>query len=345
MKKISLVILLVTITFGVCAQENELDSQLLYSYTIFGNTDDRPLQVYSDTGWERLSTAYLADLKDIEPPQDGYVRKWKVNTLFYDNSASSSSLQVKLEAEKGDICTFTLPWAENGKVWRDETSNWFIPDSIDYENLYDAFCSVRLVSEETHKITGKIYKVELEAWDIQEHKIVLSENKPRINMAAAEPLQDLSLFGTYASHEEEEVKTESHSREEARQFALDYLNACFTGTLNDFYRSLDDKIFSLDTGLAHSKYRIPPPAGEEDSTLLDKYLEKYEVRVYTLSEYEELFPEWFASDRRWIPDDSYYLFMGNELKENQWPIDAYSQYFVFMVSFKNGKWKLVAQPE
>jgi len=339
MKKILLTVLLTGLIFSLSAEEGELTGR----FTLYDSQNYQPFFINSDGGWIDIGQIYPDDLSGLTPPPPGTMRKWRVRTTYIDESSQGqSTLQVKLRQNNRNSPVFTLPWTERASRWQEKDSNWYIPYSAAGGILeQNAVLSVRLIAPPRTATPGKVYKIELEAWDFLDPGRSTEETPPEIRMAFSSPAALAAPEPVNRRVSESAGRT---SLEKAEGFSLDFVENCLEGNLPGFYKSLDDQIRSLDTGLARSRYSVPPPAADLSGYTMRDYKANYRYHMYDYDQYVELFPEWTAPDRRWKPDRNCYLFLGTEVVPGGKDFMK-GQNLVFMVRYNEGEWKIIGLPE
>jgi hypothetical protein len=338
MKKNILLFALALLPFLLFAQE---EGSLAGTLTLYDSHSYQPFLVNSDGGWMEVRKVYKEDFNSILPPATGTIRKWRVKTTYIDESGQNgqSTLQVKLRSVDNPGTVFTLPWTEKASRWQEKNSNWFIPledDGMILDN--NGVLSVRLIAPPRSSAPGKIYKIELEAWDFPMDLEDLQSEKPQLQMAFSTPSELMIPRDNDRSSDSMETK------ENAVKFSLDFVQHNIDGNLPGFYKSLSENLKDLETGFSQSRYRIAPPASDLSAYSLADYKRSYRYHIYGYDEYSELFPQWFEEGRRWSPDSSCYLFLGTEVLPGQ--VDFMKgQNLVFMVRQEKGQWKIIALPE
>ena len=307
--------------------------------TLYDSHSYQPFLVNSDGGWMEVRKIYKEDFNSFIPSLPGTIRKWRVKTTYIDESGQNgqSTLQVKLRSFDAPGPVFTLPWTEKASRWQEKNSNWFIPYGGNGMIINDnAVLSVRLIAPPRSSAPGKIYKIELEAWDFPTDE--RQEDSPELQMAFSSPSQLMVPNDRFKPSNSIETK------DEAIRFSLDFIQHNIDGDLAGFYKSLSENLKGLDTGLSQSRYRIAPPATDLSGYTLADYKRNYRYHIYDYEQYSELFPQWFDGERRWSPDNQCYLFLGTEVMPGQSDFMK-GENLVFMVRQEQGQWKIIALPE
>ncbi|OQY32631.1 MAG: hypothetical protein B6241_10375 [Spirochaetaceae bacterium 4572_59] len=339
MKKLILTILLTGFPFFIFAQEE--NGILSGSFTLYDSQDYQPVYINSDGGWIDIGQVYSEEIKNLMTVSTGSLRKWRIKTTYIDESSQGqSTLQVKLHQNSSDSPIFTLPWTERGSRWQQNNSNWYIPFSSDGSLINkNATLSVRLIAPPRSSTPAKVYKIELEAWDFMDES--LQKDKAEIRMAFSSPR---ALMSPDPARTARSNRNTANNKEDAKNFSLKFVEYNLEGNLPGFYKSLDDQIKILSTGLSESKYRVAPPAADLSSYTMTNYKNNYRYHLYSYNEYIELFPTWADTKRNWIPDQNCYLFLGTELKQGKLDFMK-DQNLVFMVKQLEGEWKIIGIPE
>ena len=161
------------------------------SITLYNSRNSQPFTVNSDGGWMDISPVYSETFNRLQPPLPGNLRKWRVKTSYIDESQSTgqSTLQVKLRPYNDSAAIFTLPWTEKASRWQEKSSNWYIPYSGNGMIIEgNGVLSVRLIAPPSSSSPGRIYKIELEAWDFPASADSPVKETPELNMALTPPL-------------------------------------------------------------------------------------------------------------------------------------------------------------
>ncbi len=311
------------------------------SLTLYDSRNSQPFTVNSDGGWMDISPVYSETFSRMQPPLPGTLRKWRVKTSYIDESRSmgQSTLQVKLRPYNASAAVFTLPWTEKASRWQEKNSNWYTPYSgngmiIDGNGML----SVRLIAPPRSSSPGRIYKIELEAWDFPSTSDMPEAMTPELNMAFTSPT-DFSI-----PKERSAAGQRRELREKAEAFAMEFVEANISGDLPAFYKSLSQNLKILETGLSKDRYRVAPPAADLSSYSLADYKRNYRPHLYSYEEYAELFPQWFEEGRRWSPDENCYLFLGTEVLPGKSDF-MNGENLVFMIRFNGGDASIIALPE
>lgn len=347
MKKNLLIILIgFFITATALISESISEETLIFSTVLYGNENDTPFNLNSDNDWVDISTIDTARINSLEDPQDGITRKWRIKSTYSDKTiAGQSTVQVKLRTNSRKIPIFTLPWSEGGNGWKENYSNWFQTDFEGHLPLLgdSGVSSVRLIAPPGSSIPGLIYKIELEAWDInivEKDENILSI----IQRASMNVIPEIRAVNLEASDKEKRLQRKVPDKEQALSFALTFINDSLNDDLPAFYSSLNETVYSLETGNGDSKFRVNPPQNNYSGFTLSDYSNSYETKIYQYSEYIKMFPQWINENRRWKPDRNTFLFHGSTLKEGKEAVLS-DGLFVFMCKQIDDEWKLVAIPE
>jgi len=337
-KKI-MVMIFIILSISLSAQEE--GQRFSGSITLYDSHSSRPFLVNSDGGWMEIRQVYKEDFLRFKPRIPGMLRKWRVKTTYIDesNQIGQSTLQVKLRQYDSQGPVFTLPWTEKASRWQEKSSNWFIPYSGNGMILDEnAVLSVRLIAPPRSSAPGKIFKIELEAWDFPTGIDNTEKKTPELQMAFTSP-SDLIM-----PENQNPFKNKQKMKEQAVEFSLNFVKSNIEGNLPEFYKSLSENLKILDTGLSQSRYRVAPPAMDLSSYSLEEYKHNYRYHIYSYDEYADLFPQWFEKGRRWSPDKNCYLFLGTEVLPGKKDFMK-GENLVFMTSMVKGEWLIIALPE
>ncbi|MDC7234001.1 MAG: hypothetical protein PQJ58_12280 [Spirochaetales bacterium] len=341
MLKKLLVLLIALIPFAVSAQSAE--GTAAGSITLYNSHSSQAFRLNSDEGWKEIRQIFAEDFNAIQPPLPGMSRKWRVVTSYVDESSQigQSTLQVKLGQYNSKDAVFTLPWTEKASRWQEKESNWFIPYSGNGMIMEGtATLSVRLVAPPRSAAPGKVYKIELEAWDFPSDEEIRENTSPTLQMAFSSPAELM----VPNNRELRSLNEKQNARSEAQDFALKFIESKIDGNLPAFYKALSNDLKVLETGYSLSRYRIAPPASDLSRYTMADYKRNYRYHIYSYDEYAELFPQWFEPGRRWSPDRSCYLFLGTEVLPGRSDFMA-GENLVFMLKQVDGQWSIIALPE
>jgi hypothetical protein len=347
MKKYLLILLIgFFITVTQAMSENTAEETLVFRTTLFGNENDVPFNLNSDNDWTDISLIDTQAINSLEKPADGVSRRWRVKTSYAENTvAGQSTLQIKLRTNAEKTPIFTLPWSVGQNGWKENYSNWFQTEFDGQKPLLGerGVSSVRLIAPPGSSSPGMIYKIVLEAWDVRETKP--EENiQSVIQRASLQVIPEIKAVNIEASDKVKRLERKEADTDQALNFALTFINDSLTGDLPAFYSSLNDTVYSLETGNGDSKFRVHPPQNSYSGFSLSDYTDTYETKIYKYSEYSRIFPQWIEEGRRWNPDRNTYLFHGSALKEGKEAVLS-DEILVFMCKLIEGEWKLIAIPE
>ncbi|MDC7239804.1 MAG: hypothetical protein PQJ50_05525 [Spirochaetales bacterium] len=336
LKKLLILIMALCPLVSLAADEEQ--GTFAGSIVLFNSHSYQPFLVNSDGGWTDIKQVYPEDLSSIPAPLPGSTRKWRVKTSYIDESTQigQSTLQIRLGQIESDDAVFTMPWTEKASRWQEKNSNWYIP----YNGVItdgSARLSVRMIAPPRSSAPGKIFRIELEAWDFPYDGSEFEDRRPSLQMAYSSPAQLLSP-------ESASRRSTVSKRDEARDFSLDFVKNNLEGNLPAFYKALSNNLRVLETGLSQSRYRIAPPSTDLSAYSIADYEKNYRYHIYSYDEYAELFPQWFEAGRRWSPDRECYLFLGTEVQPGMSDFMK-GQNLVFMVRPEDGSWKIIALPE
>ena len=330
---------LINILFAVLVSGLFSDDGMILadSIVLFGSESAPPASLDSRHGWIEITSIDWEKL-DIAPAASGGSRKWRLHTTYdYSRSSSPTTVQVRLRSASS-VPTFTHPWQEGADTDADVYSNWFEDkDSllgIDGRFLLEA----RFITPPRTPVTGRLYAVTLEAWDLSgSDENSVESDGPEVQLAYARPLPMERISKRPDSRQNDDA-------EAAMNFALSFVEACVTGDLPDYYRSQADPVRSLDDGKAMARYRLNPPVGIPGITNIEDYKRRFNYKIYPSDTYGELFPEWYESSRPWVPGENAFLFMGHQDRLSSANSEGVD-YLVFLVEADTeGDWKVVARP-
>lgn len=345
MKKIQLVLLIGLLFFPLYGEKNSQE-KLVFSTLLYGSQSDIPLQINSERDWVDLTQIKTEEINSLKAPEEGFIRKWRILTVYSDDTVSGqSTIQVKLRTEGKRTPLFTLPWSEGKNGWKKKYSNWFQTDFEGHLSLLgdQGVTSVRLIAPPGVSTPGIIYKIELEAWDMQEIDAEKSIQS-LVQMASTAIIPEIHAVNRVAGDKEKPLVRKEPDENQALRFSLNFINESLKGNLPAFYNSLNDKVYSLETGDSGSPYRVPPPARQYDNFDFSDYTENYQARIYSYNEYSEVFPQWLDKNRAWTPDHNTWLFHGSAVKKGKAAI-LHDEILVFMVKKIDNEWKIIALPQ
>lgn len=330
-----LIFLTITITF---AQEST-DWRLVDNKIIFSGDIDDAITLSANTRWVKIDNIESPFIDGFPAPAPGYVRKWRIRTKYSDSDPSiKTSFQVKFMTStfKRPTFSFTRPLGYNGVL--EGFSDWFQFEDGSEERIYDGNASIyaRIISPPTTINDGKIYTIELQAWD------KLSANAD-VKFAAGRALPGTNLFSKLKDN------TAIKTKEQATDFALQVMETIFNKDDKEFYELVSDKCYSLEYGTVYYKDQFPLYDNLKEITkdtfiTLASYEANYKPQLISYEEYSELFPHWVDKNREWRPGENDFLFLGNMIKKSGTEL-LKTKMAVFMIGFDSGKWQIKAIPE
>ena len=326
--------------------ENASEETLVFSTVLYGNENDIPLNINSSNDWVDIISINTEEINALTAPLDGIVRKWRIKSSYSDNTvAGQSTIQIKLHSDSGKTPIFTLPWSEGKIGWKENYSNWFQTDFDGQLPLLGerAVSSIRMIAPPGSSNPGMIYKIELEAWDLNAAEETESVQSV-IQRAAISSIPEIKAVNIEATDKQIQLHRKVPAKDNALVFALTFINDSLGSDLPSFYSSLNQTVYSLETGDGDSKFRVKPPQNNYSGITLGDYTDSYETRIYDYSEYSIMFPQWIDDNRKWKPDVNTYLFHGSALKDGKEGFIS-DEIFVFMCKEIDGEWKLIAIPE
>ncbi len=339
---ISLIITVTILTTGLSAQN---DGRISENIILFGDRSFPPVVLDSERGWIPIAAVDWNSL-DIEMPLEGVTRRWRLRTTYeHSRSSGPSTVQIRL---RGPVAgqTFTHPWSEGADRKVDAYSNWFEDAEALMGREGRGYVEARLVAPPRAPLSGKLYSVTLEAWDaeLESEQAVESPAGPDVQLAYTRPLPMARSGKSPAAPADKDAEDPELGIERALEFALSFVEACLIGDLPSYYRTQASQVRSLDDGMAVAKYRLNPPRGIPGIVGLEDYKRRYDYRIYDASVFSELFPEWFDTERPWIPNENSFLFMGHRDRlSGAFPEGV--DYLVFLVETdQKGNWSVVARP-
>jgi len=347
MRKYLLILLIGFFIITAAWSEDAAEETLVFSTILYGNENDIPLNISSDNDWVDLSSINTVEINSLETPGAGIIRKWRIKSSYSDETvAGQSTVQIKLRTDSVKMPVFTLPWSEGKKGWKENYSNWFQTEFEGHLPLLgeQGVSSVRLIAPPGSSSPGMIYRIELEAWDIAVVEKPEENIQSVIQRASMSVIPEIKAVNLEASDKNRYLERKAPERDQAMSFALNFVNDSIVGDLPAYYSSLNDTVYSMESGEGSSRYRVIPPQNNYSGFSLVDYTEAYETKIYEYSEYSQMFPQWFEESRRWKPDRNTYLYHGSALKEGKEAILT-DGILVFMCKLIDGEWKLVAIPE
>lgn len=319
--------------------DNTSDWRLVDNKIIYGTINGEGKNLTANTKWVKLGSISKPFVENFPPPAEGYIRKWRISSRYSDSDPSiRTSFQIKFMTStfKRPTFSFTRPLGYNGKL--EGFSDWFQFEDGSNSRIYNGNASVyaRIISPPTTANRGKIYSVELQAWD----KLSKSAD---IKNAAGKALPGTNIFSRLSKSKKIKTKTQ------ATEFAYQVMSTIFNKDNKEFYELLSDKCYSLEYGTVYYKDNFPLYNDLEEITkntyiTLTTYKNNYKPQVISYNEYSELFPHWVKSNREWIPGGNDFLFLGNMIKKSGTKL-LKTRMAVFMIGFDNGKWQIKAIPQ
>ena len=338
MKKLNISIFFLIIA-SIAYTDDTTDWRLVENKVIYSSETNEFTNLEANTKWVKINNIDKPFLEGFPEPAPGFVRKWRILSRYSDSDPSiKTSFQVKFMTNtfKKPVFSFTRPLGYNGKL--EGLSDWFQFEDGSGDRIYkgDAAVYARIISPPTTKNVGKIYTIELEAWD------KLSESVD-IKNAAGRALPGTNLFSNLRNNQK--IKT----KEQATEFALQVMSTIFNKDSDEFNELVSDRCYSLENGTVYYKHDFPLYNDLKEITkdtyiTLASYEDNYKPQLISYSEYSELFPHWINDNREWIPSSNDFLFLGNMMKKFGKDI-LKTKMAVFMIGFDNGKWQIKAIPE
>lgn len=338
MKKLN-IFLLLFISINAAYPEESDNWRLVDNKIIYTIETDNPVNLNANTKWIKLNRIKEPFVKDFPPPAPGYIRKWRIFSKYSDSDSSiKTSFQIKFMTStfKRPTFSFTRPLGYVGNL--ESFSDWFQFEDGSEERIYngDAAVYARIISPPSTENIGKIFHVELQAWD-----------KP-LESTDTKSAAGRALPGTDI-HKELNSDNQIKTKEQATEFALQVMETIFNKDSKEFNELLSDKCYSLEYGTVYYKANFPlyndlKEIAKDTFITLASYKDNYKPQLISFSEYSELFPQWIDENREWKPGKNDFLFLGNMIKKSGKDI-LKSRMAVFMIGFDNGKWEIKAIPE
>ncbi|MGL1894076.1 MAG: hypothetical protein OCD02_20765 [Spirochaetaceae bacterium] len=338
MKKLGICIFF-CILLNVAYTDDTSDWRLVDNKVIYNSDGNEYINLTANTKWIKLDNVVKPFVKDFPPPAPGYIRKWRIRSNYSDSDPSiKTSFQFKFMTStfKKPLFNFTRPLGYNGML--EGFSGWFQFEDGSKDRIYngDASLYARIISPPTTANTGKIFAIELQAWD------KLSESA-KTKTAAGRTLPGTNLFSKLSK------KNKIKTKDQATDFAYQVMSTIFNKDSAEFIELLSDKCYSLENGTVYYKSNFPLYDNLKEITkdtyiTLATYQDNYKPQLISYQEYSELFPHWIEENREWIPGENDFLFLGNMMKKTGKEL-LKTRMAVFMIGFDNGKWQIKAIPE
>jgi len=315
------------------------DWRLVDKKIVYSSDNSNYINLSANSQWVKIGSMNEPFVEDFPPPAEGYVRKWRIFSKYSDSDPSiKTSFQIKFMTStfKRPTFTFTRPLGFNGDL--EGFSDWFQFEDGSKSRIYDGDAAIyaRIISPPTTINKGKIYRIELQAWD------KLSE-EAKIKSASGRALPSVDISNKLKS--DNAIKTV----EQANDFALQVMATIFNKDEKEFTELISDKCYSLEYGTVYYKNNFPLYENLKEITkdtyiTMASYKDNYKPQLISYDEYIELFPHWIDKNREWRPSKNDFLFLGNMMKKSGERV-LKTQMAVFMIGFDNGKWQIKAIPE
>jgi len=337
--KYILFISLFFLSLSLYSWDNEI---LLSTSELYSDSGENPLLLEEGPQWTSLGLGDLSSPKRLAGFQEEAYRyrlRFRVS-LREPFETEMTTLQLRFAAPD-DVSLYHIPLEGLSRTENTLFSNWYYPSESFPLDDWRGAVSLRILSPPGRDVLLNIFKVEIELWGEPLHEAkdpqepVLASSGPVlewVNKDIENPLNNKS--------------NEYLSLNEARDFALDFVDILIKGDLPAFYSSLNENVYSLNTGNSYSRYRISPPEGllEHPDYRLEDYIKGYDFKLYSYQQFIELFPQWSDADRNWNPGVNTWLFLGNRPLTTLQPLGD-DELLVFMMEKRNGKVRIVARPE
>jgi hypothetical protein len=330
-----LFIILLFISINIAYSTDSEDWRLVGSKTIFKTDDADGFNIDSDGKWVPLNRLNKPFTEEFPEPLTGSTRKWRIVSKYSDSDSSiNTSFQIRFMTNSFVRPTFSFvrPLGYQGVI--ETLSNWFQFEDGTNKRTYkgDAGIYARVIAPPTTKNTGKIYSIELEAWD------VISSGDKSVAIAS----RSLPENTTNSSSLNSALK--EISEEEARGFAVLVMETLIGKDEKEFNALLADKCYSLENGGIYYDKSLPHYANlkkdiKSTHITLANYKKEYKPTLIKYEEYSDLFPHWLEDGRDWKPSKSDFLLFANL------PINGEFRQVVFMIGKSGGKWEIKAIPQ
>ncbi|PIE04775.1 MAG: hypothetical protein CSA76_02570 [Spirochaetales bacterium] len=304
--------------------------------TLFGSNGAPPVILESEKGWTPVG---VFNWQAASAAPAGSKRRWRLESCYeHVRSSGPVALQIRLKGVSG-VPVFTHPWLESADRMSAACSNWFEDNNL--LQTGKGYVEARLIAPPRTPVSARLYSVQMEAWDTPEGRTDShSPSGPDVQLAYARPLPTEKNIRPKDPNAFDPALTEKA----AREFSLQFVEACLTGDLPSYYRMQSPQVRSLDSGKAMARYRLNPPLDIPGVKNLESYKNRFEFTMHPVSDLKELFPEWFDARRPWTPGPDAYLFLGHRDRfSGTFPEGV--NYLVFLVEPDgSGGWKVTARP-
>lgn len=311
---------------------------LAKTVVLFNESDGSPSILDSSRGWTSIAVVEWA-LTERTPVIEESIRRWRIRSRYeHQGSGGPATVQIRILTPDGPSL-FTHPWSQNAERYAEAYSNWFEDPKHVMDSGERSIVEARLIAPPRTPLTGSLYALSIEAWDLLPKTVQPSTETSSVHLAYSRTAPKIPAPSII------NPDVNPPGEERALALALQFVEHCITGDLSAYYRSQADTIYSLDDGSVLQKYRLSLPANIPGVSTLKDYKNRFEYHIYNQSIYSEMFPEWFQESREWIPDNNSYLFMGHIDKYNTENLDDID-FLVFIVGFdEKGQLKVIARPE
>ena len=140
------------------------------------------------------------------------------------------------------------------------------------------------------------------------------------------------------------------TKEDALDFSLELVETYFTSDEDKFCSHLADTIYSLEgegpitkeEAIRYIKEDKPFPGEDYSKYTIDDYLRNYRPKIMDYEDYSKRYPQLSRlSIDGWTPGADDFLFGGHEVKPGKEGF-MWDDLLIFMVTYQNGKWELIA---
>ena len=133
--------------------------------------------------------------------------------------------------------------------------------------------------------------------------------------------------------------------ENAEEFALQVIDTYCTRDIDTFESFLPYKIYWCEADekpVGISKFDVEKHFSylSNDTITIEDYKNHYNYYILTYDDYNN--KQWIIDIHYWEPDDQDFLFIGNNLKEEQYSELILDDLLIFFVRYENSRWKIKA---
>lgn len=313
------------------------EETLLTKAVLFSNGGEASLLIRTQEEWHSLGLAELS-LRGSSQEKRGENGRYRLRfRLQVENASNADMSMVQLRFLQGDrISLFNLELETRDIHDTLLYTNWYEPpESFSSEN-WRGPVSIRILSAPGRTTELEIDAVELELWGTRDN----TSTSPQVVLADSGSFVRPSVESPNI-RQDENIPTLN----EVQDFSLKFISSVIHGDLPEFYATLAEDIYSLNTGHSYSRYRIPPPEGLSIPYSLEQYQEEFNLKIYNYDQFINLFPQWKEQNRNWNPGKDTFLVLGNQKLSTRESPFSDKDLLVFMVASIKGELKIVARPE